>query len=419
MHVITAPASDSVPASSAKPPSTAQANPPRLHLDYLDGLRAFAALIVVAGHCACLYFPFVANQVPTSLNWALFAGMRHAAHFSVDTFIVLSGFCLMLPVVRAGGVLRGGVVEFFKRRARRILPPYYAALGLSVLMIVLTLVGRHTPLGAFPALSLEVSRRALLAHLLLLQDTNAPLITIDPPLWSVSVEWQIYFLFPLLVLGWRRIGGPLTTAAALAFALLGVVCVHLVPQHGLNLWAFAIQYVALFAFGMMAADVAFSARANMAALRSRVPWGPVAGGVAALVCLLCSRHTFDWVSERYGFVDFAVGLCASALLVVMARAERNLAQHICSWRPLAVLGTFSYSLYLIHFPILIAVYKYAQPLLHLSARKAFAPLTLLAFVVVTACAYGFFLLVERPFLNARARETRAEGVGKAVPVPAH
>ena len=66
--------------------------------------------------------------------WGLF---RHG-HYAVAVFIVLSGFCLMLPVTRdPNGRLPGGFAAYLGRRARRILPPYYAALGMCWIAIAL------------------------------------------------------------------------------------------------------------------------------------------------------------------------------------------------------------------------------------------------------------------------------------------
>ena len=67
------------------------------HLGYLDGLRALAALYVVAVHAL--------SQVDRhhdriSAPWSLITGLFLYGHYAVDLFIVLSGFCLMLPVVR-------------------------------------------------------------------------------------------------------------------------------------------------------------------------------------------------------------------------------------------------------------------------------------------------------------------------------
>lgn len=59
-------------------------------------------------------------------------------HSAVATFIVLSGFSLMLPIARSSEeTLKGGMLGYLKRRSLRILPPYYVALGLSLLLIAL------------------------------------------------------------------------------------------------------------------------------------------------------------------------------------------------------------------------------------------------------------------------------------------
>ena len=52
--------------------------------------------------------------------------------YSVGLFVVMSGYCLMLPVVQADGHLSGGPRRFLKRRLKRIIPPYYAAATLSL-----------------------------------------------------------------------------------------------------------------------------------------------------------------------------------------------------------------------------------------------------------------------------------------------
>src|SRR5205807_888516 len=101
-------------------------------------------------------------------------------HYAVTTFIVISGFCLMLPVAIAGGTLKGGAKQFYQRRARRILPPYYAALALSVAIAL--------------ARGVPVTNGSLISHALLIHDFGASWIfDINGALWSIAVEWQLYF----------------------------------------------------------------------------------------------------------------------------------------------------------------------------------------------------------------------------------
>ncbi|MCA1596629.1 MAG: acyltransferase family protein, partial [Chloroflexi bacterium] len=103
----------------------------RARLDYLDGIRGLAALFVVFHHVWRQSFHAAAPEIPPW--WLAFASTLSAGHYGVAVFIVLSGFCLMLPVAKsADGRIPGGVAAYLKRRSRRILPPYYAALAFSL-----------------------------------------------------------------------------------------------------------------------------------------------------------------------------------------------------------------------------------------------------------------------------------------------
>ncbi len=82
------------------------------HLGYLDGVRACAAIFVVWHHALSTANP----DLTTLPAWEGFLlGILNCGHNAVDLFIVLSGFCLMLPVVSAGGTLKHGVGTFLNR----------------------------------------------------------------------------------------------------------------------------------------------------------------------------------------------------------------------------------------------------------------------------------------------------------------
>ena len=105
---------------------------PRLRMAYLDGIRGLAALYVVLVHS---YDYSSALPLQPALLWLAMAKFVRYGMFAVVIFIVLSGYCLMLPIVRSNKrYFSGGLLEFFKRRIRRILPPYYAALVFCILI---------------------------------------------------------------------------------------------------------------------------------------------------------------------------------------------------------------------------------------------------------------------------------------------
>ncbi len=195
---------------------------PRLHLDYLDGLRALAALFVIAHHAhRTVWWP----TYPGGLSGLLVSPFLYG-HFSVSVFITLSGFCLMLPVVRGDGHLRGGLAAFFQRRAWRILPPYYLAM-----LACLALARFHE------------TRRNVLTHLLLVHNLLPTTYSgINGAFWSIAVEWQIYFAFPLLVWGWRRIGAGWLTLATVAVSY--VLCpANFVPEPESSILLIPYQFV--------------------------------------------------------------------------------------------------------------------------------------------------------------------------------
>ena len=102
----------------------------RIRLPYLDGLRGFAALYVVLTHLyGAVRFWSHGAGLPRLVQKALMA--FHFGNYMVDVFIVLSGYVLALPVIRASLTLPGGMLAYLRRRAKRILPPFYAALFLA------------------------------------------------------------------------------------------------------------------------------------------------------------------------------------------------------------------------------------------------------------------------------------------------
>src|SRR3954464_14628595 len=102
-----------VPAATAAPPQ---------RLAGLDGVRGLAALFVVVNHVFLRTFPgYPVDRAPFWAGWVILG------RFAIVVFIVLSGFSLALSPARHGWRL-DGLSRFAYRRARRLLPAYWAAL---------------------------------------------------------------------------------------------------------------------------------------------------------------------------------------------------------------------------------------------------------------------------------------------------
>jgi peptidoglycan/LPS O-acetylase OafA/YrhL len=368
-------------------------------LEFLDGLRGLAALFVVLHHAYM--------EVPLAGSWRQPFGLLKFlkfGHHAVAVFIVLSGYCLMLPVVRdATGWLQGGVVGYGLRRARRILPAYYAAFVLC-LLLVLTLPGMSSLRSdrwdlALPALAPDV----LTSHLLLIHNLRADwFYRIDPPMWSVATEWQIYFLFPLLLVIWRRAGMLATVFVAFTSGLS--VATLATAQKWEAIWLLSPWYLGLFALGMAGAHLTTSARMSNDEWASRMPWTLM---YALLAC--ATLGLLVAFPDARVPIDILVGMATVCLIVACARQlgaghdlPRGFGIRVFESRWAVGLGAFSYSLYLIHYPVLSTVHR----LLHSAGWRSEIRLAFMLMVSAPLCvivAYVFHLAFEKPFLDSLSR----------------
>lgn len=312
--------------SDVKPPSSGR-------LIFVEGMRAVAALYVVFGHVANIVDPsFLVGIDSHSPLWlqSILAPF-HYGHLAVAAFIVISGFCLRWAAIQRKDPNADRFGGFLDRRCSRILPPYYACLIISTLVaIYITPIPHSLPYSIY----LPVNLSNFLAHVFLVQNLNSHwMYKINGVLWSIAIEFQIYFLYRILGLSLKFLGKVLTIAL-----LAGLTWLVLVQLEGIKYYPW---YVVLFTVGMIAAD--FS---RYRQVRSRI------GGLILWVAIATAAFGIAHGWNLYA-TDAPVGLAtACALFIGGRRGQKSWIVRIFSWRPLAVVGAFSYSLYLMHDPVL-------------------------------------------------------------------
>ncbi|MHB8508106.1 MAG: acyltransferase family protein [Candidatus Dormibacteria bacterium] len=360
----------------------------------VDGLRALAILMVFAFHA-----------------WQL-AGQPAAVGFldplqsGVDLFVVLSGFCLFLPVVKdAGAAWRWSRNNFAINRARRIIPPYYAAIGLVV--AVQFLLPPHTRTS-----SLQVLTHLAFVHTLLPETWQG----IEGSFWSLGLEMQLYIALPFVVALYRRMGVRalyLAIAVSIAFRVaVGVLFAH---AYLLTLWLLSITFIGRymeFGAGMLAA-VLVARR-----YRDRTPLST--GQVTSMLAGAAVAYT---VAARVGWsttmpVRDTLMAVAFGLLVVAVSAGRGLPHRVFSGRLLSGLGFMSYSFYLLHQTVLAYVVSAARIYLGLRGLPLLGFGLVVGMAVVTSVAYVFFRLVERPFMRPSTRAAAPAGLVRRESQPA-
>ncbi|MBO1055298.1 MAG: acyltransferase [Dolichospermum sp. JUN01] len=377
----------------------------RLHLPYLDGLRGLASLYVVLVHVE----PGIGDQLPES--WSLFVRAMKYGAFSVISFVVLSGYVLMLPVARSeNGQLSGSLINYIKRRARRILPPYYMVLFICLLLAAVVFIFEKftsfqwNEVAGIGSFSPKFSLINFLLHLLIIHNLDgSSYLTINPPMWTVATEWQIYFLFPLLLLPiWRQFG--LFVVVIIAF-LIGLTPVFLLNGlfESANPWLLGV-----FCLGMAAADIGFSQKPKLVAIRNSLPWGWLAIIFTCIAFITEWRPLglHIWINQTFAGLAFAclfISLSKSIIEDKKPSLILRILQH-----PLAIaLGTFSYSLYLTHGPVLVLV-RYCLFYLPISPDMFAAGCYLLGTVMSLIIAYWFYLYFERPFMSSFLKKRKVK-----------
>lgn len=376
---------------------SAHAPPQQTTLDWLTGLRGVAALYVLLSHVWYHVWPAVLppygyGRYPED-HIARWTGWLYYGHFGVVVFVVLSGFCLMRTVVLDGGHLSGGPAAFFKRRALRILPPYYLALLLALALIAL-FVGH--PTGTQWDISIPVTAEGLLIHLFLLQDVFAT-TQINYVFWSIALEMHLYLLFPLLVRLWQRHGAARVTlgTALLVYGTtvgLETAGVHDLPPQYVGL-------VACFVLGMAAAHLALDPATHAMASRNASALRLGAWALWSLAAACCAAWEHVVAENRLASLDALVATGVACLLTSASHADSTetwvLRRPMFQWA-----GRISYSLYLLHAPLLQLTWCGLIGPIPGDETRSFFLLLVSGIPISLFAAQLFYSFAEKPFLPA-------------------
>lgn len=355
-------------------------------LAFIEGMRGLAALYVVLGHlCAIAYPGIYLGEHVSAPQWMLTLMQPFGfGHLAVAAFIVISGFCLQTSLFNKGDGTLQDAKTFFKRRALRILPPYYACLVLS-LVVVYTI----TPLGG-PGLPFSqytpATPQSVAAHVFMIHNWSPDwMYKINGVLWSIAIESQLYLIFPLLVFLMNK-----------AYRLPTLMLASSLSFSTLILWPKAEKfypwYFALFTLGIAASHLAYNPP----------KWrGPNAlasmlfGGLCLIGCIYSAAHGLSMP-----VMDSWMGACVASVIYACTVSKKFRVGKWLSVAPLAWLGAISYSLYLMHHPILQPLYIFRPAWAH-EPQMAMVYLLAVGLPVILAAVAGFWYVFERPFVSRR------------------
>jgi len=337
----------------------------------LDGLRAIAVLLVFFAHSG------VDNIIPGGLG--------------VTIFFVLSGYLITtlmrIEQSRSGSISYRG---FYLRRLLRLMPPLFIVVAAAGLLSSLSIIdGGFTPGGMFSAL-FYFGNYHVISHDFHGMPAGIGLV------WSLAIEEHYYLFYPPLAALLLRVG-----RVGLSVTVLSILCAAVLA------WRYwLVFHGGSEAYLTMATDTRVDAiliGCLMALLRNpwldRVPapkalndWALAAACIVVLLGTLLYRDEVFRLTARYTLQSLAI---APLIYLAVARADR-LPFRWLNARPLAYIGTISYTIYLSHHVILLGLAKHWPEL-------SWIWLTLAGAILTVAVAEPMRRWVEKPCARLRKR----------------
>lgn len=332
----------------------------------IDGLRAIAVIPVILFHAG---FSWVSGG---------FVG--------VDIFFVISGYLITSILISDFKSGSFSIVQFYERRARRILPALFFVMLISmplawVLLLPNAMKSFSDSLIAVPIFSSNF-------QFLKESDYFAAATEMKPLIhtWSLAVEEQFYLIFPIILLITWRTGNTVTTITVALILIASLIT----AQKG----AYTHPDSTYFMLHTRAWELAIGSLVAFYQEKDRPPnsrWLAESGSFLGIVLILFSALTYNKETPFPSFYALIPTL-GSALIIIFASRDILIGKIIGS-RPFVAVGLISYSAYLWHQPVFAFARQYTQGLHETSLQITFI-----------AISFGMALFtwryVERPFRKA-------------------
>jgi peptidoglycan/LPS O-acetylase OafA/YrhL len=346
----------------------------------IDGLRAIAVLAVVSFH----------------LKFGLSGGF-----VGVDIFFVISGY-LIAGIIHAE-IAAGSfsLLTFYARRARRILPALVSTILVSSIAALMIL--HPSALVAFSKSAIASVLFSANFYFLATSDYFAPAANTIPllHLWSLGIEEQFYILFPALALACTKY------ARKLLPAVLFALCVASLAASQILLGKDPLS--AFYLLPYRGFELLIGCLISLPAARA-IPRSALAAQAAAFAGAAVLMFCAAFLGPATQYPGFAAALpsVGTALIISAAEARPTFISNLLSTRLLVSIGRISYSLYLVHWPVIVFGLKLFPNV---------APAAFGLFAVAISFLLGLlnYRFVERPFRQStrRASSLRALGVSAA------
>tara|TARA_B110000285_G_scaffold169103_1_gene189174 strand:+ start:1403 stop:2509 length:1107 start_codon:yes stop_codon:yes gene_type:complete len=343
----------------------------------LDAIRAVAALVVMFGHLRSFIFADYPTLVAPSSVTKIFYYLTGFGHEAVIVFFVLSGYLV------GGSVISKNQFSWIDYLLKRLSRLWIVLVPVLLLTLMINSIGYHAggelylngdaqSIASAPTDPVELGGAVFLGNITFLQTVYFPVYGDNGPLWSLANEFWYYILFPLLYISLGFKGAQQWWGRGGKVALIGLIFsqMPLAMIEGFGVWLLGalIHYVIK----------------NRPSLRIGSIW-------VGAPMLMVAIYTFHLA--RVGEVrDIILGLAFVAAMPFLVTLR---VPFVFLKNSATVVSNFSYTLYLIHFPIVAFIwYMFLGSKQVLPSIDSYLVFTIIALGVVSI-SFVFYYLFER------------------------
>ena len=292
-------------------------------LAFIDALKAIASQLIVLHHLA-FYGPM--SDVANELAPALFSWLSQDARIAVQVFLVIGGFLAAKALAPAGQLIDVAPLALLKKRYLKLTIPYLAAVLLAMLCAAIARSLNHHESIPNPPTVWQV-----LAHIALLQNI-LDFDSLSAGVWYIAIDFQLFTL--LLATLWlaRTAGGVATQRLGMLLVSTLALASLLYFNRDSNWDNWALYFFGAYALGTLSYWIGEAEQPR---------------GLLLMVIVVVAALLIDFRSR-----------IAVALLTALALGMARRSGVMESWpkgKVLAYLGKISYSVFLVHFPVVLVV----------------------------------------------------------------
>jgi len=367
----------------------------RINFGNLDALRGLLAVYVALGHCRWLLWgghaAWLATPHPAWEAIPVYAsGALRYGREAVMVFFALSGFFIHFRAAEATSREQFRAAAFYRRRWHRLAPPYYFALAVT---LACDLIGRTWWPTLYEARTGDALLDATFARGGYSQTSIVPAVLLLPsslgrdfgsngPLWSLAFEAVYYAIYPLWL--WIR-----HRSGMAAFVVIPLVCLLLALTPVGGFLAIVLMYYPIWLIGALLAE----RMVNTGVPRRAVAIGAASFAAGAALYLTAPPPLIAVIASLMfgGGLVLAFGSAQSRDRALFPLFER--------------LGVRSYTIYIVHFPILALLSAYVFETF--GRRPMHGWLALAGAIGCVGFGVACFEVCERHFLHSRYRDASA------------